>query len=236
MDVSELKGVRVGIPMEFNVRELAPEVVELWNRGAAELAALGCEIVPVSMPSVRLALPCYYVLAPAEASSNLARYDGLRYGYSSKSTTEYANLAEMYQENRSEGFGDEVRRRILTGSFVLSSTSYSSFTVKAQQIRRKISDEFETVFSEVDFLLTPTSSQVAPQLSEAEEIMNTDPVKGYSADVMTTPANLAGIPAISVPGGVSVTQHNLPLGLQLMGDTFSEETGLFELAQHLENS
>lgn len=209
-----LKGLRVGIPKEYQVDGMAAEVSALWQKGAEWLKAQGAEIVDVSLPHTKYSLPCYYVLAPAEASSNLARYDGVRYGLRVPGTS----LDEMYELTRSEGFGEEVQRRILIGTYVLSAGYYDAYYLKAQKVRALITQDFEKAFEKVDVILTPTTPSAAFALDESPK----DPVVMYLNDVLTVPANLAGLPGISVPAGYN--KEGLPLGLQLIGPQFGEET------------
>ncbi|MEB3703149.1 Aspartyl/glutamyl-tRNA amidotransferase subunit A [Candidatus Bealeia paramacronuclearis] len=209
-----LKGLRVGIPKEYQVDGMDSEITTLWQKGADWLKAQGAEIVEVSLPHTKYSLPCYYVLAPAEASSNLARYDGVRYGLRVPATT----LDEMYELTRSEGFGEEVQRRIMIGTYVLSAGYYDAYYLKAQKVRALISQDFEKAFEKVDVILTPTTPSAAFAMDESPK----DPVVMYLNDVLTVPANLAGLPGISVPAGYN--KDGLPLGLQLIGPAFGEET------------
>ena len=185
----------------------------------------GCEIVDVSLPHTRYALPAYYIVAPAEASSNLARYDGMRYGIRSEGKT----LAEVYQNTRADGFGEEVQRRILIGAYVLSAGYYDAYYLKAQKVRRRIADDFTQAFERVDALLTPTAPSAAFALGERAD----DPVAMYLNDVFTVTVNLAGLPGISVPAGLDA--QGLPLGLQLIGRPLDEGT-LFSVASVLEKA
>ncbi|PRP89448.1 aspartyl/glutamyl-tRNA amidotransferase subunit A [Planoprotostelium fungivorum] len=212
-----LKGLTIGIPTEYNVKELNNEIRDLWMKGASDLQRAGANVVEISLPNTMHALPSYYVIAPAEAFSNLARYDGLRFGSQSKgSSTE-----ELYSNTRSESFNSEVQRRILLGGFVLSRKSVDSYYLKAQRVRRLVRDDFHDAFSSgVDVILTPTTPTPALPLDNFSS-----PVEMYVNDVMTIPASLAGLPAISLPVGRS--GDGLPLGLQLIGSRLSEDK-LFE--------
>lgn len=207
-----LKGLRVGIPREYQVDGLGSDIVDLWEKGRQWLVNQGATCVEVSLPHTKYALPTYYVLAPAEASSNLARYDGVRYGLRVEGTT----LDEMYENTRAQGFGDEVTRRVLMGTYVLSAGFYDAYYCKAQKVRRVISDEFRHVFTSVDVILAPTTP--TPSFAFGEEPK--DPISMYMNDVLTVPANIAGLPAISVPGGLS--KEGLPLGLQIIGPAFGD--------------
>ncbi len=208
-----VKGMRIGIPDEYTLDGMNPEIVALWEQGRAWLEDAGASCVSVSLPHTQYALPAYYIVAPAEASSNLARYDGVRYGQ----RVEGATLDEMYSKTRGEGFGDEVKRRILIGTYVLSAGYYDAYYIKAQQVRRLIQQDFLTVFDQVDALLTPSTPTAAFALGE-----KMDAVSMFLNDVFTVPANLAGIPAISVPSGLS--SDGLPLGLQLIAPALREDT------------
>ena len=219
------RGLRIGVPKEYRVDGMPSEIDALWAQGVAWLKDAGCEVVEVSLPHTRYALPAYYIIAPAEASSNLARYDGMRYGL----RAEGANLNAVYEETRAEGFGEEVKRRILIGAYVLSAGYYDAYYLKAQKVRRRIADDFETVFETVDALLTPTAPSAAFGLGEN----STDPVAMYLNDIFTVTVNLAGLPAISLPGGLDV--GGLPLGLQLIGKALDEGT-LFTLAGAMEKA
>lgn len=220
-----IKGLRVGIPKEYLMDGMHPDVTRLWQEGQAWLRAAGAEMVEVSLPHTKYALPAYYIIAPAEASSNLARYDGVRYGL----RVEGDNLIDMYEKTRGEGFGKEVRRRIMIGTYVLSAGYYEAYYGKAQKIRTLVSQDFRHAFDKVDVLFTPTTPSPAFKLGENM----TDPVQMYLQDIFTVTANMAGIPAISVPAGLSA--EGLPIGLQLMGRAFDEET-LFRVGAVLEDA
>jgi aspartyl-tRNA(Asn)/glutamyl-tRNA(Gln) amidotransferase subunit A len=221
-----VKGLRIGVPKEYRVDGMPPEIEKLWADGIAWLKAAGCEIVDVSLPHTKYALPAYYIIAPAEASSNLARYDGMRYGLRA---TDARSLTEVYEATREEGFGAEVKRRILIGAYVLSAGYYDAYYLKAQKVRRRITDDFVQAFETVDALLTPTAPSAAFGLGEN----STDPIAMYLNDIFTVTVNLAGLPGLSVPAGLDA--HGLPLGLQLIGRPLDEGT-LFSLAGALEQS
>ncbi len=210
-----VKGLRVGIPKEYTAEGMPEEITSLWQRGAGWLREAGAEIVDVSLPHTKYALPTYYIVAPAEASSNLARYDGVRYGL----RVEGNSLDEMYMNTRAEGFGEEVQRRVLIGTYVLSAGYYDAYYLQAQKVRTRIAEDFTKVFEDVDVLLTPTAPSPAFTLDA-----KMDPVTMYLNDIFTVPASLAGLPGISVPAGLS--QHGLPLGLQLIAKPYDELTML----------
>jgi aspartyl-tRNA(Asn)/glutamyl-tRNA(Gln) amidotransferase subunit A len=221
----DIKGLKIGIPSEYRVEGTDPEILALWDQGVKWLKDAGAEAVEVSLPRTKYALPAYYIIAPAEASSNLARYDGMRYGL----RADGENLAEVYENTRAEGFGNEVRRRILMGTYVLSAGYYDAYYIKAQKVRKLIADEFSAAFETVDAILTPA----VPSAAFAHGEKSDDLLGMYSNDVMTVPASLAGLPGISVPAGLS--SDGLPLGLQLITKVFDEET-LFRVADVLEQS
>ena len=202
-----LAGLRIGLPREFFGEGLAADVRQAVDAGVAALVALGAVAVPVSLPRTELAIPAYYVIAPAEASSNLSRFDGVRYGHR---TGNYSDLRDMYMRTRAEGFGTEVKRRIVVGAYVLSHGYYDAYYVKAQQLRRMIADDFARVFGEVDLVAGPVSPTTAWRIGEQTD----DPVKNYLSDIFTLPASLAGLPAMSVPCGLGA--GGLPVGLQLI--------------------
>ena len=213
----DIKGLKIGIPKEYRVDGMPSQIEELWDKGKKILKEEGAEIIDISLPHTEYALPTYYIVAPAEASSNLARYDGVKYGFRS---SKGSNLIEMYENTRSEGFGDEVKRRILIGTYVLSSGYYDAYYLKAQQVRRLIKNDFDLVFKDVDAILTPTAPSSAFKIGEKKD----DPISMYLNDVFTVPINLAGLPAISIPAGFD--QSGLPLGLQIIGKPFDEQTVL----------
>ena len=208
-----IKGTKIGIPKEYVVEGMSKEIQKLWDKGIEICKSLGCEIINVSLPHTKYALPTYYIIAPAEASSNLARYDGVRYGVRSKGN----DLIEMYENTRGEGFGREVKRRILIGTYVLSSGYYDAYYLKAQKVRSMIKKDFDDVYKEVDAILTPTAPSSAFAIGEK----TSDPISMYLNDVFTVPTNLAGLPGISIPAGYD--QNNLPLGLQVIGRHFDEQ-------------
>jgi aspartyl-tRNA(Asn)/glutamyl-tRNA(Gln) amidotransferase subunit A len=222
---SDINGLRVGIPREYRVDGMPGEIEAVWQQGVEWLRAAGAEPVDISLPMTKYALPTYYIIAPAEASSNLARYDGVRFGL----RVEGNSLDEMYELTRAAGFGAEVRRRVLIGTYVLSAGYYDAYYLKAQRVRTLISRDFGAAFERVDCILTPTAPSAAFAIGEKCE----DPVAMYLNDVFTVPANLAGVPAISVPAGLSA--DGLPLGLQIIGRAFDEETVL-RVAEVLERA
>ena len=221
----DLKGLRVGIPAEYRMDGMAREIEDLWQQGTQWLKDAGAEPVEVSLKHTKYALPAYYIVAPAEASSNLARYDGVRYGL----RVEGEDLTDMYEATRGQGFGAEVRRRVMIGTYVLSAGYYDAYYVKAQKVRTLILGEFQDAFEDVDVLLTPTTPYPAFAIGEKMD----DPVQMYLNDVFTVPASLAGLPAISVPGGLSA--EGLPLGLHLIAKPWDEQT-LFRAAEVLERA
>ncbi len=209
-----VKGLRVGIPAEYRMDGMNPRIEQLWQQGIDWLKDAGMEPIEISLPHTKYALPVYYILAPAEASSNLARYDGVRYGL----RAEGKDLREMYEETRGQGFGAEVRRRILIGTYVLSAGYYDAYYLKAQKVRSLIARDFAQAFEKCDVILTPTAPGAAFAIGEKQD----DPIAMYLNDVFTVPASLAGLPGISVPAGLD--GDGLPLGLQLIGRAFDEET------------
>ena len=220
----DLKGLKVGIPMEYNTEKLDKDISSLWDRGADWLKERGAEIQEVTLPHTKYALPAYYVIAPAEASSNLARYDGVKYGL----REDAASLDDLYSLTRGEGFGEEVKRRILIGTYVLSAGYYDAYYRKAQRIRNLILNDFKKVFENVDILLTPTTPSSAFEVGA-----KMDPVNMYMNDIFTVPASLAGLPAMNVPAGID--SNGLPLGLQLIANHF-DELGLVKFGAALENA
>ena len=218
-----VKGMKIGVPKEYIIDGMDSEVVTLWEQAQAWLKDAGAELVDVSLPHTKYALPAYYIIAPAEASSNLARYDGVRYGMRVDAET----LDGMYEATRAAGFGDEVQRRIMIGTYVLSAGYYDAYYLKAQKVRRLIKEDFDTAFQTVDVLLTPATPSAAFPVGRKID----DPVTNYLNDVFTVPANLAGLPGIAVPGGL--TSDGLPLGLQVLGRPF-DEASLYRVAGVLE--
>jgi aspartyl-tRNA(Asn)/glutamyl-tRNA(Gln) amidotransferase subunit A len=211
-----LKGLRIGIPKEYRVDSMPAEIDALWRQGEMWMRDAGAEIVPISLPHTHYALATYYIVAPAECSSNLARYDGVRYGL----RVPGKDLTEEYELTRAAGFGAEVKRRILIGAYVLSAGYFDAYYIKAQRVRALITRDFEQAFEECDLILTPTAPSSAFALGEKSD----DPIAMYLNDVFTVPASLAGLPGISVPAGLD--SGGLPLGLQLIGRPFDEETVL----------
>ena len=210
----DIRGLKVGIPKEYRVNGMASEIEDLWARGIEWLKSAGAEIVDVSLPHTKYALPTYYIVAPAEASSNLARYDGVRYGL----RVEGDDIIDMYEKTRAEGFGEEVKRRILIGTYVLSAGYYDAYYLKAQKVRTLISHDFTKAFETVDVMLTPSTPSPAFGIGERMD----DPLSMYLNDIFTVSLNMAGLPGISVPAGLS--QEGTPLGLQLIGKAFDEAT------------
>jgi len=208
----DVKGMKIGLPEEYFSMKFDPEVKESVLAGVKRLEEAGAEVEEVSLPSAEYALAAYYIIAPAEASSNLARYDGVRYGYRCKGA---ADLKEMFTRTRNEGFGDEVKRRIMLGTYVLSSGYYDAFYLKAQKVRTLIKEDFDRLFKDYDLLISPTTPTTAFKIGEM-----TDPLEMYQADIFTVPVNIAGIPAISIPCGFD--SKGLPIGLQIMGPHFGE--------------
>jgi len=208
-----LRGVRIGLPREFFTEGVQPDVAKSVEEAIAVYRRLGAETVDVSLPNMSLSIPVYYVLAPAEASSNLARYDGVRYGYRAG---EFGDLTDMYERTRAEGFGAEVRRRIMIGTYVLSHGYYDAYYIKAQRVRRLIAADFAAAFERCDVILGPTSPTTAFELGSRTD----DPVQMYLSDIYTIAVNLAGLPGLSIPAGFD--SAGLPVGLQLIGDYFSE--------------
>jgi aspartyl-tRNA(Asn)/glutamyl-tRNA(Gln) amidotransferase subunit A len=211
-----VKGLTIGIPKEYRVDGMPADIEALWQKGVAWLEEQGAKTVEISLPHTKYALPAYYIVAPAEASSNLARYDGVRYGL----RIEADDLTTMYEKTRAEGFGEEVKRRVLIGTYVLSAGYYDAYYLKAQKVRTRIAGDFKAAFEKVDAILTPT----APNAAFSADDPPTDPVEMYLNDVFTVPASLAGLPGISVPAGLS--SEGLPLGLQVLGKAFDEPTVL----------
>ena len=208
-----IKGKKIGIPKEYRVEGMPKEIEKIWQKGITIAKEAGADIVDVSLPNTNYALPTYYIVAPAEASSNLARYDGVKYGFRSKGK----NLIDMYEKTRSKGFGNEVKRRIMIGTYVLSSGYYDAYYLKAQKVRRLIKNDFDEVYKKVDVILTPSTPSSAFKIDEKTN----DPVSMYLNDIFTVPINLAGLPAISIPAGHD--QNGYPLGLQIIGKAFDEQ-------------
>jgi len=222
-----VKGLKIGLPKEYRLDGMPPEIERLWQEGAAWLKAAGAEIVEVSLPHTKYALPAYYIVAPAEASSNLARYDGVRYGLREPGR----DVTELYERTRAAGFGREVKRRIMIGTYVLSAGYYDAYYVRAQKIRTLIKRDFEAVYAAgVDAILTPATPSAAFGIGEKG---SGDPVEMYLNDVFTVTVNMAGLPGIAVPAGLD--GQGLPLGLQLIGRPFDEET-LFAVGQAIEDA
>ncbi|MDB9979456.1 Asp-tRNA(Asn)/Glu-tRNA(Gln) amidotransferase subunit GatA [Candidatus Pelagibacter sp.] len=210
---NNIKGKKIGIPKEYRVDGMPKEIEDLWTKGIEYAKDCGAEIVEISLPHTNYALPTYYIVAPAEASSNLARYDGVKYGFRSKGE----NLIDMYEKTRSEGFGSEVQRRIMIGTYVLSSGYYDAYYLKAQKVRKLIKNDFDEAYKKVDAILTPSTPSAAFKIGEKTN----DPVSMYLNDIFTVPVNLAGLPAISIPAGVDLKGY--PLGLQIIGKAFDEQ-------------
>lgn len=211
----EIKGLRIGIPKEYFIKGMDKEVEQSANKAISELESLGAEIIEISLPHTSYAVSTYYIIAPCEASSNLARYDGVRYTYRSPDAN---TLKELFVKSRSEGFGDEVKRRIMIGTYALSSGYYDAYYLKAQKVRTLIRKDFDDAFAKVDVIAAATSPETAFKIGEKTG----DPIKMYLSDVLTIPCNIAGIPGISVPCGFS--SAGLPVGLQILGKHFDEET------------
>lgn len=220
-----LKGLRVGIPKEYRAPGMSSEIEAVWQQGIDWLKEAGCEIVDVSLPHTKYGLATYYIIAPAEASSNLARYDGVRYGRRISGQT----LDDLYKNTRASGFGDEVKRRILMGTYVLSAGYYDAYYLRAQKVRKLIYQDFMNAYDKVDVLLTPTAPTAAFAKGEHQD----DPVQMYLNDIFTVPASMAGVPGLALPAGLN--SQGLPLGLQLLGRPFDEET-LFAVGSALEKA
>ncbi len=226
----DIKGKRIGIPKEYRMEGMPGEIEKLWEEGAAMLREAGAEIVDISLPHTKYALPAYYVIAPAEASSNLARYDGVRYGHRAK-LAEGEGITDMYEKTRAEGFGHEVQRRVMIGTYVLSAGFYDAYYRRAQRVRTLIRRDFDAAFAAgIDAILTPATPSSAFALGEMDDA---DPIRMYLNDVFTVTVNLAGLPGISVPAGLD--EKGLPLGLQLIGRPW-EEGELLKTAQVIEDA
>lgn len=220
-----VKGMRIGIPKEYTIDGMPPEIQSLWDQGIAWMKDAGAQIVPISLPHTKYALPAYYIVAPAEASSNLARYDGMRYGM----RVDGADLNDTYEKTRAAGFGKEVQRRIMIGTYVLSAGYYDAYYLQAQKVRTRIVQDFEAAWESCDAILTPT----APSAAFAVGRKVNDPVQMYLNDIFTVTTNLAGLPGISVPAGLD--KDGLPLGLQIIGKAMDEDT-VFAAASALEKA
>ncbi len=218
-----IKGLKIGIPEEYEGSGVSEEIIKSKEKVVEFLEKNGAEVIKVSLPLTKYALPVYYIVAPAEASSNLSRYDGVRYGLREESNS----LDEMYEKTRDLGFGDEVKRRIIIGTYVLSSGYYDAYYLKAQKVRRLIKNEFDTVFKKVDFLLTPTTPSTSFKLGSTQDLLTM-----YLNDVFTVPASLAGIPGISIPIGLD--NQGLPIGIQILARPF-DEGGLFKIGNVIED-
>jgi aspartyl-tRNA(Asn)/glutamyl-tRNA(Gln) amidotransferase subunit A len=234
---ADLKGLRIGIPKEFFGEGLAADVRAAVDGALAELTKLGATLVPISLPRTELSIPVYYIIAPAEASSNLSRFDGVKFGHRAK---DYTDLESMYKKSRAEGFGSEVKRRIMTGTYVLSHGYYDAYYLQAQKIRRMIADDFQQAFKQCDVIAGPVTPKVAWKLGENAN----DPVADYLADIFTLPASLAGLPGMSVPAGFGTpdmpgsetgSAKPLPVGLQLIGNYF-KEAQLLNVAHRLQQA
>ncbi|MFL2802423.1 MAG: Asp-tRNA(Asn)/Glu-tRNA(Gln) amidotransferase subunit GatA [Paracoccaceae bacterium] len=224
----DLRGKKIGIPKEYQIDDTPTEISKLWENGVSLLKDAGAEVINISLPHTKYSLPAYYVIAPAEASSNLARYDGVRYGYRALLKSD-GGINELYKMTRSEGFGDEVKRRIMIGTYVLSAGFYEAYYQKALKVRSLIEEDFNKVFSSgIDVILTPTTPSPAFALNSK---IKESPVEMYLNDIFTVPVNLAGLPAISIPTGLS--NNNLPLGLQLIGPKWNEQE-ILNVAYRLE--
>ena len=219
---SNLNGLNIGIPKEYRMDGMSDDIEKLWQKGIDILKDRGANIVDISLPHTKYSASIYYVVASAEASSNLARFDGVRYGF--RCAQENLTLEQFYENNRAEGFGKEVKRRILTGTYVLSSGYYDAYYKKAQQVRRLILEDFKQAFTKVDAILTPATPNSAFPIDSSRDLTSQDPIKIYLNDMFTIPANLAGLPAMSVPAGFD--SDGLPLGLQIISKHFDEQTML----------
>ena len=227
---ASLDGLRIGVPKEFFGAGLADDVRAAIDQALREYEKLGARLVPISLPRTELSIPVYYIIAPAEASSNLSRFDGVKFGYRAK---DYDDLADMYRKTRTEGFGDEVQRRIMIGTYVLSHGYYDAYYLQAQKIRRMIADDFQRAFTECDVIAGPVAPSVAWKLGEKSD----DPLASYLADIFTLPASLAGLPGMSVPAGFAsaAADRGLPIGLQLIGNYF-QEARLLNMAHRLQQA
>jgi len=221
-----LQGLRIGLPREFFPSTLNADVRDTVRTALAELERLGATLVDVSLPRTELSIPVYYIIAPAEASSNLSRYDGVRYGHRA---AQYDDLLDLYRKTRAEGFGAEVKRRIMIGTYVLTHGYYDAYYLQAQKLRRMIADDFQAALRDCDLLAGPVAPSVAWRIGEQSD----DPVKAYLADIFTLPASLAGLPGMSVPVGRG--EHGMPVGLQLIGNYF-QESRLLQAAHALQQA
>lgn len=222
-----LKGKKIGVPREYDVEGLPSEIKATWEKGAVWLKEAGAEIIEISLPHTEHALPTYYIISPAEASSNLARYDGVRFGH--RTDSEVSSLDDMYAKTRAEGFGEEVRMRMLIGTYVLSHGYYDAYYKKAQKVRSLIAQDFKKAFEKVDAILTPTTPLAPFAIGERMD----DPVAMFINDLLVVPASLAGLPAMSLPAGLN--SEGLPLGLQIIGPAFNEQT-VFDVGSALEKA
>jgi aspartyl-tRNA(Asn)/glutamyl-tRNA(Gln) amidotransferase subunit A len=222
-----IKGLKIGIPIDMMKMDgISSSIIDMWQKSIEMLKSDGAEIVDITLPTAKYALPTYYVIAPAEASSNLSRYDGVRYGH--RAEGEYDSLNEMYEATRSEGFGVEVKRRIMIGTYVLSAGFMDAYYLKAQKVRRLMANDFNNSFAKVDAILLPSAPTPAFGMNEKQE----DPVTMYLNDIFTIPASLAGLPAMSVPAGM---ENGLPLGMQIVGKALDEFT-MLKVAAALERA
>ncbi len=228
---SDIKGKKIGIAKEYHIEGMPEEIEKLWQKGKEILQKRGCELVEISLPHTKYAPAVYYILASAECSSNLARFDGVRYGF--RADGKNLSLEEMYEKTRAAGFGAEVKRRILTGTYVLSAGFFDAYYRKAQKVRNLVAQDFIAAFKEVDAILTPTTPNAAFPINQSKEVGNSDPVKMYLNDAFTIPVNLAGLPAMSVPAGFD--KDGLPLGLQIITKHFDEQA-MFNLGLALEEA
>jgi aspartyl-tRNA(Asn)/glutamyl-tRNA(Gln) amidotransferase subunit A len=228
---SDVKGKKIGIAKEYRLDGMPKEIEAIWQKGAEILKSRGAEIVEISLPNTKYAPAIYYIIACAEASSNLSRFDGVRFGF--RALEENLSLEEMYEKTRAEGFGSEVKKRILTGTYVLSAGYFDAYYKKAQRVRRLIAQDFEAAFKKVDAILAPATPNVAFPIDESKDVTKNDPIKMYLNDAFAIPANMAGLPAMSVPAGFD--ESGLPLGLQIMTKHFDEQT-MFDIALALEEA
>ncbi len=226
---SDVKGKKIGIPKEYYIDGMPKEIEQLWNQGKEILQKRGAEIVEISLPHTKYAPAIYYIIAPAEASSNLARFDGVRYGF--RAEGDELSLEELYEKTRGLGFGAEVKRRILIGTYVLSAGFFDAYYKKAQKVRNLMIEDFKNAFKKVDAILAPATPNVAFPINQSKQITNSDPVKMYLNDAFAIPANMAGLPAMSVPAGFN--HEGLPLGLQIIANHFDEQT-MFDIALAIE--